>query len=313
MKLATFAIDNNLGLGAVVDNDQVLIDLAAADRHLAIQEGRTETGVFSDMLTFLNAGSEAMATARRVIATAPQDARIDLADVRLLAPVPLPRKLLCLAGNYQDHIEEEGSKMSEADQQTPRVFMKPPSNTVVGPHDPILIPPIAQGIDWEGELAVIIGRRCKAVKPEDAMQMVAGYTCVNDVSERKLKIKERTESRPKDEWFDWLNGKWFDSFAPLGPWMVTTDEITNPHSLDISTWVNGERKQHNNTGMMLYRIPETIAYISAMLTLEPGDIICTGTISGVGATTGSFLKPGDTVKVVIEGIGELVNPVAAES
>ena len=134
---------------------------------------------------------------------------------------------------------------------------------------------------------------------------------MNDVSERKLEIKKRSSSRPKDEWFDWLNGKWLDTAAPQGPWIVTTDEIKNPQDLDISTFINGSRKQHNNTGQMLYYVADIIEYISAIITLEPGDIISTGTISGVGATTGTFLKDGDRVEIEISKIGVLKNDVAA--
>jgi 2-keto-4-pentenoate hydratase/2-oxohepta-3-ene-1,7-dioic acid hydratase in catechol pathway len=201
--------------------------------------------------------------------------------------------------------------MTAQDRETPRVFMKPPSTTVIGQDEDILIPPIARAIDWEGELAVVIGRKGKGIASKDAMKHVGGYTIMNDVSERQLQIKPRTSNRPKDEWFDWLNGKWLDTAAPQGPWIVTTDEIKNPQDLDISTFVNGLRKQHNNTGQMLYFVADIIEYISAIITLEPGDIISTGTISGVGATTGTFLKPGDRIEIEISKIGVLKNNVAA--
>jgi 2-keto-4-pentenoate hydratase/2-oxohepta-3-ene-1,7-dioic acid hydratase in catechol pathway len=228
-----------------------------------------------------------------------------------MAPVPNPGKLFCLAGNYQDHIEEGGGKMEVQDRQTPRVFMKPPTSTVIGPGDAIRIPPVARGIDWEGELAVVIGRKAKAVKAADALKYVAGYTVMNDVSERRLLIRERTETRPRDRWFDWLNGKWLDTFAPQGPWIVTADEIPDPQALEISTYVNGERRQHNYTSQMLFSVADTIEYISAIITLDPGDIISTGTVSGVGATTGEFLKPGDSVDIEVSGVGVLRNRVVA--
>ena len=225
--------------------------------------------------------------------------------------MPNPRKIFCLAGNYQDHIEEGGGKMAVQDKETPRVFMKPPTSTVISPGDSILIPPIARSIDWEGELAVVMGRKAKGVKTKDALKYVAGYTVMNDVSERDLLIKKRTENRPQDGWFDWLNGKWLDTFAPQGPWIVTRDDIPDPQVLDISTYINGERKQHNNTVQMLYKVAQVIEYISAIITLEPGDLISTGTISGVGSTTGTFLKPGDKVEIEISQIGVLRNKVAA--
>ena len=263
------------------------------------------------MLTLLEAGSKGISAAKKAAAAASGASVKPLSKVRLKAPVPNPRKVLCLAGNYQDHIEEGGGKMEKQDKETPRVFMKPPSTTVIGQNDKILIPPVARSIDWEGELAVVIGRKAKGVKPKDALKYVAGYTIMNDVSERDLKIKKRTDSRPRDEWFDWLNGKWLDTFGPQGPWIVTRDEIPDPQKLDISTFINGERKQHNNTGQMLYPVHKIIEYISAIVTLEPGDLISTGTISGVGSTTGTFMKPGDKVQIEISSIGVLKNTVAA--
>ena len=312
MKLVTYSAGGEQRVGAIVgdDNNQV-VDLAAADRALARREKRKTHAFFSDMLTLLEAGSKGISAAKKAAAVASGASIKPLSKVRLKAPVPNPRKVLCLAGNYQDHIEEGGGKMEKQDKETPRVFMKPPSTTVIGQNDKILIPPVARSIDWEGELAVVIGRKAKGVKPKDALKYVAGYTIMNDVSERDLKIKKRTDSRPRDEWFDWLNGKWLDTFGPQGPWIVTRDEIPDPQKLDISTFINGERKQHNNTGQMLYPVNKIIEYISAIVTLEPGDLISTGTISGVGSTTGTFMKPGDKVQIEISSIGVLKNTVAA--
>ena len=312
MKLVTYSAGGEQRVGAVVgDDDNQVVDLAAADRALARREKRKTHAFFSDMLTLLEAGSKGISAAKKAAAAASGASIKPLSKVRLKAPVPNPRKVLCLAGNYQDHIEEGGGKMEKQDKETPRVFMKPPSTTVIGQNDKILIPPVARSIDWEGELAVVIGRKAKGVKPKDALKYVAGYTIMNDVSERDLKIKKRTDSRPRDEWFDWLNGKWLDTFGPQGPWIVTRDEIPDPQKLDISTFINGERKQHNNTGQMLYPVHKIIEYISAIVTLEPGDLISTGTISGVGSTTGTFMKPGDKVQIEISSIGVLKNTVAA--
>jgi len=319
MKLATFKTNNHTRLGGIIDDDKVIIDLAQIDRRLARREKRKPHNFLTNMLELLEAGNKGLRTAKSLILSAKKnrlqpDGKVsfNVNRIKLCAPVPNPKKVFCLAGNYQDHIEEGGSaKLSIQDKETPRVFMKPPTTTVIGSRDKILIPPIANSIDWEGELAVVIGRRCKGVKASDALKYVAGYTIMNDVSERDLKIKKRTDSRPRDEWFDWLNGKWLDTFAPQGPWIVTRDEIPNPQKLDISTFINGERKQYNNTGQMLYPVNKIIEYISAIITLEPGDIISTGTISGVGATTGTFMQPGDKVQVEISGIGVLKNSVAA--
>ncbi len=317
MKLATYSIKKEQAVGAVIADDSIVVDLAAADRALARKEKRRVHPFFSDMISLLEAGSKGRSAAKKAAKAAEErlkgkaDGKIGhaIGKVKLRAPVPNPKKVFCLAGNYQDHIEEGGGKMQAQDKETPRVFMKPPTTTVIGPNDTILIPPVARAIDWEGELAVVMGRTAKGVKAKEALKYVAGYTVMNDVSERKLLIKKRSESRPKDDWFDWLNGKWLDTFAPQGPWMVTSDDIPNPQVLDISTYINGVRKQHNNTGQMLYPVAQVIEYISAIITLEPGDLISTGTISGVGATTGSFMKKGDKVHIEISQIGTLHNKV----
>ncbi len=321
MKLSTFVFKGEERVGAVIARDKILIDLAAVEKTAARREKRSRNEFYGTMMEFIEAGNKAMAAARKLVkeveASLGDEPKVDgksthlVAKLKLRAPMPNPRKLFCLAGNYQDHIEEGGGRMTAQDKETPRVFMKPPTTTVIGPDDKILIPPVAQAVDWEGELAVVIGRKGKAIASKDALKHVAGYTVMNDVSERQLEIKKRSSSRPKDEWFDWLNGKWLDTSAPLGPWIVTTDEIKNPQDLDISTFINGSRKQHNNTGQMLYYVANIIEYISAIITLEPGDIISTGTISGVGATTGTFLKDGDRVEIEISKIGVLKNDVAA--
>jgi 2,4-didehydro-3-deoxy-L-rhamnonate hydrolase len=305
----------------VLDAGYVL-DLAAADARLARRQRQPPAACFGSMLELLEAGRRGLQAARRLVRACdpapagggrlPGRPLVPLAEVRLLAPVPNPRKVLCLAGNYREHIEEGGrARLERQDVETPRVFMKPPSTTVIGPDEPILIPPVARAIDWEGELAVVIGRRAKGVRADQARRYVAGYTIMNDVSERQLRIRERTASRPRDEWFDWLNGKWLDTFAPQGPWLVTADQIADPQALAISTYVNGERRQHSSTAQMLCPIDAVIEYISAIVALEPGDIISTGTVAGVGATTGTFLRPGDRVEIEITGIGVLRNRVAA--
>ena len=318
MKLATCSAGSKTFVGAVVD-DQIVVDLEGADRRLARKEKRPPHSFLGDMLELLSAGQKGKSAARKALNATlagggkkPDDKiTFKLSGIRLRAPISAPRKLLCLSCNYQDHIEEGGGKMAVQDKETPRFFMKPASSTVIGPGDRILIPPVARAVDWEGELAVVMGRNAKKVSASEALRYVAGYTVMNDVSERKLKIKHRSEDRDEDKWFDWLNGKWLDTFAPLGPWIVTTDEIPDPQSLDISTYVNGDRKQHNSTAQMLCPVAELIEYISAIVTLEPGDIISTGTVSGVGNTTGEYLKPGDKVEVEISQIGTLRNRVAA--
>ena len=310
MKLATCLWGSRKFLGAVITKRNIVVDLEERAKRIGMP--KYQRWILRDMTTLLEAEHGLELAAEIVDRCAKIRVAPSISEVRFLAPVERPGKLLCLAGNYQEHIEESSGKMCEQDKTTPRFFMKPSSNTVVGDGDAIVIPAVGRAIDWEGELAVVIGSEAKRVSADDAMRHVAGYTIMNDVSERKLKIWERGESRPKDEWFDWLNGKWCDTFAPMGPWLVTTDEITDPHALNISTYVNGEQKQNCSTGDMLIKIPKLIEYISAFVTLSPGDVISTGTVAGVGMATGNFLQSGDDVKIAISSIGELRSKVTSE-
>jgi 2-keto-4-pentenoate hydratase/2-oxohepta-3-ene-1,7-dioic acid hydratase in catechol pathway len=162
------------------------------------------------------------------------------------------------------------------------------------------------------ELAVVIGRRGKCIPPERALAHVFGYTIVNDISERRFKAPEGRPAREWDKFFDWLHGKWFDGFAPMGPWITTADEIPDPQALALELRVNGQQRQHGGTAEMIYPVAELVAFASTMMTLLPGDIIATGTPQGVGSASGDRLKPGDVVECRVEGVGTLVNPVIAE-
>src|SRR5262245_8658604 len=234
---------------------------------------------------------------------------IPIAQAELLIPVPRPNKLFCLAGNYAEHIKEGGGIPAERAQTFPYVFMKPPSTTLTHPNKPIKIPAVApDAVDWELELGVVIGRRCKNVSEADAMKYVAGYTIVNDVSQRKYRPNPDRVKREKDVFFDWLHGKWFDSFCPCGPCAISADAVPDPQNLTLELTVNGDVKQKGSTAQMVFPVPALIEFISKMVTLEPGDIISTGTPAGVGATTGTFLKAGDVMRGTIGGIGTLVTP-----
>lgn len=259
---------------------------------------------------------ECLAAVREAIAEAgPGAPGLALAQARLLAPVPLPGKLLCLAGNYAAHIQEGRGKeagVQSSDMATPRVFLKPSTHTVRAPGEPITVARTSSFVDYEGELAVIIGKQGKYIKAEDALDYVGGVTCLNDISERSLHIWDRPEQRPWDGFFDWLNGKWFDSFAPMGPCAVPLSDVGDPGTLDLLTRVNGEVVQQASTAELIFSVPRLIEYISQMVTLDPGDVIATGTPAGVGKARGVALKPGDVVEVEISGIGVLSNPVVAE-
>jgi 2-keto-4-pentenoate hydratase/2-oxohepta-3-ene-1,7-dioic acid hydratase in catechol pathway len=189
--------------------------------------------------------------------------------------------------------------------------MKPPLTTLTNPGDPVKIPAVSpNSIDWELELGVIIGKRCKAANESDALGYVAGYTVVNDISDRKFRPNAGRANRDKDGFFDWMHGKWHDTFCPMGPCVLPADELDDPQSLHMTLSVNGQVEQDASTAEMVFPVAAVVAFISSFVTLEPGDIISTGTPSGVGAAKNRFLKAGDRIEARIENIGVLRNPVA---
>jgi 2-keto-4-pentenoate hydratase/2-oxohepta-3-ene-1,7-dioic acid hydratase in catechol pathway len=220
-----------------------------------------------------------------------------LADVTLLAPIARPPKIVCIGVNYADHAAEAGRALPK----WPSVFLKAPS-CIIAPGDSIVRPPTTEQLDYEVELAVVIGKRAKSVSREDAMGYVAGYTIMNDVSARDLQLG-------KDGGI--ILGKNFDTSAPLGPAITLVDELPDPTNLGIRTWVNGELRQDGNTHNLIFDIAAIIAFLTQQLTLEPGDVIATGTPAGVGLGMKPqvWLQPGDTVRMEVDGIGVLENPV----
>ncbi|MEZ4497659.1 MAG: fumarylacetoacetate hydrolase family protein [Thermomicrobiales bacterium] len=232
-----------------------------------------------------------------------------IADVTLLPAIPRPTNTFLLAGNYQSHIMEDGGgQRLDKTKATPRVFMKPPT-AVIGSGDAIEIPEVSDTVDYELEIAAVIGKSAKNVSVEDAADYIAGYMVYNDVSARGLNTISHRKPRPLDSLHDWLIGKWCDTFSAIGPQLITSDEIPDPASLEMSLYVNGTLKQHSSAGEMIFTIPEAIAYLSKFTTILPGSIICMGTPGGVGDATGSYLKPGDHVVAEIEKLGRLENPV----
>ena len=273
-----------------------------------------------DLLPFLPPDGAAYAAAKKVAAwidragaSLPAAARIPTAKAHLLVPVPRPNKLFLLAGNYAEHIREGGGVAAERAETFPYVFMKPPSTTLANPGQSVTIPAISPAaIDWELELAVVIGRRAKGVKEAEALGFVAGYTVLNDISNRKFRPNPGRKKREKDVFFDWMHGKWHDSFCPCGPCIASADAIPDPQALAMKLQVSGHIKQDASTGLMVFPVAAVIEFISSFVTLEPGDIISTGTPSGVGNATGTYLKPGDVMEASIAGIGTLVSPLVAE-
>ncbi len=259
-----------------------------------------------DLLTLLESGDGWQERARRQMVHAPTH---PLAGVRLLAPLRRPPKLLALAGNYQDHVRESKVADVQKANAVPLLFLKP-STSIIAAGEPISAPSISDAMDYELELAVVIGRRCKHVDAAGALAVVAGYMAANDISARSIDWGvERGTVTPRMAFFDWLNGKWPDGFAPMGPCIVTADAIPDPQGLAMRLSVNGEIRQQASTANMIFTVAETIAFCARFMTLEPGDVILTGTPSGVGATTGTYLQPGDRMEVWIEGLGSLVTPV----
>jgi len=270
-------------------------------------------GVPADVAGVIAAGDSALQALAR--AAAGSTARVwRRSEVRLRPPIARPGKLLCLAGNYRAHIAESGYAVpAESDVITPQCFLKP-STTLAGDGDDIPISRANVSVGWEVELAVVIGRRGREIPASAAYEHVFGYTVLNDISERRLhsRIPHR-RVREKDPFFDWLAGKWFDGFAPCGPWIVTADEVPDPHALGMRLWVNDDLRQEGHTGEMIFRIPQLIEWASAIMTLEPGDIISTGTPVGAGVGGAAVLADGDRVTCEVDRIGRLTNRVKARA
>ena len=289
MQLCSFLASETAGRGragarrAVVSAAGVLIDLAAAEPPLP-----------ADLAGLL---SEERAGRLAALAdNAPETARIQLDQVRLAAPVPTPSKIIGIGLNYRDHAAETGQDLPTR----PTVFAKFPS-ALTGPYDPIVLPAESTSVDYEGELGVVIGRRARSVPEDEALAYVGGYLAVNDVSARDVQ-----------NWTSqWSLGKSFDTFAPVGPFLVTAAEVPDPQNLEIETRVNGVTVQHSTTANMVFTVAALVSQLSAVMTLEPGDIIATGTPGGIGGAQNPprFLSGGDIVEVEIERLGCLRNPV----
>lgn len=254
---------------------------------------------YDDAVSFIAAGHDVHQRVEYVAASASKRDLLPLESVHLTAPIPRPQKILCIGLNYRDHAIE--SKMEIP--SVPTVFAKF-SNAVIGPGDPIVLSAATQKPDYEAEFAVVIGKRVKHVSNSDWKECVFGYSILNDVSARDVQLATS----------QWTVGKSFDTFAPLGPHIVSADEVPDPHALDIRLSIGGEILQHSNTRELIFRIPELIEYLSQGMTLEPGDIISTGTPAGVGLGRNPqrWLRPGEEIVIEIDKIGTLRNPVVAD-
>jgi 2-keto-4-pentenoate hydratase/2-oxohepta-3-ene-1,7-dioic acid hydratase in catechol pathway len=299
MRLVTYQRPGEARLGASV-GDRV-VDLAG----LAQAKGQS---LPSDMLAFIDAGPEAWERAKKLLEAGgqwPSGVSFPTGEVKLLAPIPRPRKnVICLGLNYAEHVAE-GSRAMNVQRDLPKepiYFTKPPTS-VTGPDAPVYHDErVSTKMDWEAELAVVMGRGGKRIPRERALEYIFGYTCYNDVSARDLQRARGGQ---------WHLGKSLDTYGPMGPWIVTADELTDPANLNIMCRVNGVTKQNSNTRFLIFDIPTCIADYSAGVTLEAGDVISTGTPDGVGFARNppEFMQPGDTVEVEIEQIGILKNPI----
>ncbi len=301
MKLAHYVKDGSTRVAVI--SKGLVFDLHDAAKKLELPlaaEGPTIEKILSNgMLPSLEEES------KKIIGTV---SGVPVGSVRLVSPILNPEKILFLAVNYVSHSKEQNVKPPSE----PYLFTKF-RNAIIGPGEPILIPKVSKKVDWEVELAVIIGKPGKYITKKEAMSHVAGYAIANDVSFRDFQFSTRLPDGKTNLGLNWVKGKGLDSSFPLGPWLVTRDEIHDPHDLEISLSVNGKSMQRSNTGDMIFKIDSLIEYVSAGITLKPGDIISTGTPEGVAEFTGKpFLKDGDIVEGIIERIGTLRNPVKAE-
>lgn len=310
MKLATFSSDDRTGIGAVAGED--ILDLTLAWPSLMGGDDGPPPATLVDLLMRPGVLSRLSVRLSGASAAASRMHRIPLRSVSLRAPLAECGKLICVASNYHAHIVEAGQQApSDRHAYTPWLFLKPVTS-IIGPGAPIPVPRSGQAIDWEVELAAVIGRPGKHIPVDQALRYVAGYTIVNDVSERRFKAPPNRQAREWDKFFDWLHGKWFDGFAPMGPFLVTADEIPDPQILTLDLRLNGRVRQHGSTASMIYSVAELVSFASSIMTLQPGDVIATGTPQGVGSAAGEFLRPGDAIECEVERLDVLANPVRAE-
>jgi 2-keto-4-pentenoate hydratase/2-oxohepta-3-ene-1,7-dioic acid hydratase in catechol pathway len=318
MRLCRFRVDE-ITLAALYADDRVIPIAQAAEAYAEVHGRDLDLPATDDLLELLPPEGEAFPAMRTLAAwlasspDAAEELAIPIDDVQLLVPIARPPKILLLAGNYAAHVVERGGTAAEREETFPYVFMKPPSTTLTHPGDPIVIPQVSPDhVDWECELGVVIGRSCRDVTEAEALDYVAGYTIVNDISDRKFTPNPKRKPRERDKFFDWMHGKWHDTFCPVGPCIASAEAIPDPQALALRLTVNGQTKQDASTAQMVFPVAAVIAFLSSFLTLEPGDILSTGTPSGVGSSTGTYLKPGNVVEAHIAGIGTLRNPVVAE-
>jgi acylpyruvate hydrolase len=311
MRLVTYSWGSRAALGALTNGR--VVDLHRAHRAGLIHLGDSDELAVADLRVprdlagLLGGGEKSMAAARRALRFVEEQRAMrngaslchPIADVEILAPVQRPGKITCVGLNYRSHLAEIGEPIPEY----PILFLKPASS-IIGHGQGIVLPRVSRQVDYEGELAVVIGRPGKYIPREKALAHVAGYTCANDVSAHDIEFRTS----------QWTSGKMLDTFCSLGPVLLTRDEMPNTGALRLKTLLNGRTVQDTTTADMVFPVDFLVSYVSSLATLEPGDVILTGTPAGIGCNRNPpvFLKAGDVVSVEIDGIGTLVNPVVAE-
>jgi 2-keto-4-pentenoate hydratase/2-oxohepta-3-ene-1,7-dioic acid hydratase in catechol pathway len=292
MKLVTYRHGDGQERLGVIDNEEV-IDMVALDPRLP-----------STMIGLLRAGAKALDAVRDALGR--KGGRLPLDQVTLLAPVPRPSKFLALGANYTKHLEEFAKSHPRATIPSTKIqhWFNKQVSCIIGPHEPMHLPRCSADLDYEGELGIVIGTRCRHVPPERAYEMIAGYVVCNDVSVRDWQSLSPTATM----------GKSFDTHGPIGPWLTTADQIEDPNVLRVRTWIDEELRQDGNTAEFIHKIPQMIAFLTTAFTLEPGDILSTGTPAGVGGAQvpPRYMKAGQRCRIEIEGLGEINNLVIDE-
>nr|CAB3244221.1 fumarylacetoacetate hydrolase domain-containing protein 2 [Phallusia mammillata] len=287
MKLVQFVKDGKQSIGVQKD-DSSIVDLTADNESFP-----------NNMVSFLAGGSSLMEKAKSFVASC--KSTISTQDVKILSPITGCEKVVCVGMNYKDHCLEQNAPIPEE----PVIFSKFPSS-ITGDGDPIILPKLSNSVDWEVELAVVIGQTGKNIQIENAFDYVAGYTVAHDVSARDWQMQKNGKQ--------WLLGKTFDTFCPLGPWLLTKDAVKDPHNLSLRCIVNDKVMQNSSTSQLVFGVDFVVSWISKFVTLKPGDVILTGTPPGVGIFRKPpiLLKAGDVVTCEVEGIGKITNPVVEE-
>ena len=286
MKLVTFKSDDNEGIGSLE------LD--------AIIPFKEEPSLPIDMLSFLEAGDTAIKKAEDLCKN--PKSKISFSEVKLLAPISRPPKIIAIGLNYADHLEEVRAAGREMESPVVPMIFNKQSLSATGPYEDIHDPKVSEMLDFEGELTFVIGKKCRHVPKEKAHEVIAGYTIANDLSVRDWQLRVPT----------FTIGKSFDTHCPFGPAIVTPDEISNPHNLDLITEVNGKQRQSSNTKHLIFNCFDLVEHLSTAFTLEPGDLVLTGTPGGVGVIEGKFLKKGDVIKISISELGHIENKVIDE-